>query len=169
MSEQNNTPRPPDVELKFQMQAMMKMMEIMNFTMGNMCERLEKVTKHGNVAGTCTQDVRKVGAELKSYHSSGAERPKWDDYKDFEEDVDDNSDGGFKDETIGYREGFQQPRNRRDFMYFDEVLWQKKRRIQKERWYQRDRNKEISVLKSLSRILGEIKQEHYVLTTTVNA
>jgi hypothetical protein len=31
-------------------------------------------------------------------------------------------------------------------MYFDEVLWQKKRRIQKERWYQMERNKEISVL-----------------------
>ena len=36
--------------------------------------------------------------------------------------------GGFKDETIGHREGFWQPRNQRDFMYFDEVLWQKKRR-----------------------------------------
>ena len=58
-------------------------------------------------------------------------------------------------------------------MYFDEVLWQQKRRIQKERWYQRERNKEISVLKkeskSLSRILGETKQELDVLTTTVNA
>jgi hypothetical protein len=52
------------------------------------------------------------------------------------------------------------------------VLWQKKRRIQKERWYQRERNKEINVLKkesnSLSRILGEIKQELDVLMTTVN-
>ena len=111
MSDQNNTPRPPDVELKFQMQAMTKMMERMNFTMGNMCDRLEKVAKHGNVAGTYTQDLRKVGAELKSNHGSGVERPKWDDYKDFEEDVDDNGDGGFKDETIGYREGFRQPRN----------------------------------------------------------
>jgi hypothetical protein len=92
--------------------------------------------------------------------------------------VDDIGDGGFKDETIedetiGDREGFRQPRNRRDFMYFDEVLWQKKMRIQKERWYQRERNKEISVLKneskSLSRILGEMKQEFDVLTATVNA
>jgi prenyltransferase beta subunit len=87
--------------------------------------------------------------------------------------VDDIGDGGFKDETIGDREGFRQPRNRRDFMYFDEVLWQKKMRIQKERWYQRERNKEISVLKneskSLSRILGEMKQELDVLTATVNA
>jgi hypothetical protein len=58
-------------------------------------------------------------------------------------------------------------------MYFDEGLWQKKMGIQKERWYQRGRNKEISVLKpeskSLSRILGEMKQELDVLTTTVNA
>ena len=46
---------------------------------------------------------------------------------DYEEDVDDNGDGGFKDETIGYREGFRQPRNRRDLMYFDELLWQKKK------------------------------------------
>jgi len=44
------------------------------------------------------------------------------DYDDFEEDIDDIGDGDFKDETIGYREGFRQPRNRRDFMYFDEVL-----------------------------------------------
>jgi hypothetical protein len=49
VSDQNNTPPPHDVELKFQMQAMTKMMERMNFVMGN-------------VAGTCTQDVRKVGA-----------------------------------------------------------------------------------------------------------
>ena len=58
-------------------------------------------------------------------------------------------------------------------MYFDKVLWKKKRRIQKERWYQRDRNKEIGVLKkeskSLSRILGEMKQELDVLTATINA
>jgi hypothetical protein len=58
-------------------------------------------------------------------------------------------------------------------MYFDEVLWQKKMKIQKERWYQRERNKEISVLKnkskSLSRILGEMKQELDVLTAFVNA
>jgi hypothetical protein len=58
-------------------------------------------------------------------------------------------------------------------MYFDEVLWQKKRQIQKERWYQRERNKEISDLKiesrSLSCILGEMKQELDVLTATVNA
>jgi len=46
-------------------------------------------------------------------------------------------------------------------------------KIQKESWYQRERNKEISVLKnkskSLSRILGEMKQELDVLTAFVNA
>jgi hypothetical protein len=93
--------------------------------------------------------VSKVGAEPKSNNGSGAERPRWADYEDFEEDVDDICDGGFKDETIGHREGFRQPRNRRDFMHFDEVLWQKKRRIQKQRWYQKEINKEISVLKRI--------------------
>jgi hypothetical protein len=76
--------------------------------------------------------------------------------------------GGFKDETIGHREGFWQPRNQRDFMYFDEVLWQNKMRIQNKRWYQKERNKEINILKkeskSLSRILGDMKQELDVLT-----
>jgi hypothetical protein len=75
MSNKNNTPPPPNVELKFQMQAMTMMMERMNFMMENVCDRLEKVGKHGNVAGTCTQDVRKVGAEPKSNIGSGAERP----------------------------------------------------------------------------------------------
>jgi len=89
MSEQNNTPPLHDVELKFQMQAMPKMMERMNFVMGNVCDRLEKVGKHGNVAGTCTQDMRKVGAKPKSNNGSGAERPRSVDYADFEEDVDD--------------------------------------------------------------------------------
>jgi hypothetical protein len=42
-------------------------------------------------------------------------------------DVDDIVDGGL-DESIGHQEGFRQPRNRKDFMYFYEVLWQKKRR-----------------------------------------
>jgi hypothetical protein len=59
MSDQNNTPPPHDVELKFQMQVTTKMMERMNFMMGNVCDRLEKVGKHGNMVGTCTQDVRK--------------------------------------------------------------------------------------------------------------
>jgi hypothetical protein len=84
------------------------------------------VGKHGNVARTCTQDVRKVGAQHKSNNGSGAEKSRWADY---EEDVDDIGDGGFKDEIIGHREGFWQPRNQSDFMYSDEVLWQKKRRI----------------------------------------
>jgi len=47
MSAQNNTPLPPDIELKFQMHAMTNMLERMNFMMGNVCDRLEKVGKHG--------------------------------------------------------------------------------------------------------------------------
>jgi len=47
------------------------MMERMNSVMGNVCDRLEKVGKHGNMAVTCTQDVRKVGAEPKSNNDSG--------------------------------------------------------------------------------------------------
>jgi len=141
MSNQNNTPPHPEGELTFQMQAMTQMMERVNFVMGNVCDRLDRVEKRGNETGTSTQND--IGNE------------------------------GFKDEIIGHREGFWQPRNQRDFMYFDEVLWQKKRRNQKERWYQMERNKEISVLKkeskSLSRILGEMKQELDVLTTSVNA
>jgi hypothetical protein len=43
MLEQNNTPPPPDVELKFQIQVMTKMMKRMNFMMGSVCEKLEKV------------------------------------------------------------------------------------------------------------------------------
>ena len=54
----------------------MKMMERKNFMMGNLCDRLEKMGKHGNVAGTCTQDMRKVGAEPKLNNGSGAERPR---------------------------------------------------------------------------------------------
>ena len=78
--------------------------------------------KHGNMAGTYTQDVRKVGAEPKSNNGSEVERPRWVDYADFKEDVNDIGDDGFQDETIGHWECFRQPRNQRDFMYFDEVL-----------------------------------------------
>jgi len=91
----------------------------MNFMMGNVCDRLEKVGKHGNMVGTCTQDVRKVGAQHKSNDGSGAERPRWADY---EEDIDDIGNDGFKDEIIGHRKGFWQPINQRDIMYSDEVL-----------------------------------------------
>jgi hypothetical protein len=114
MPDQNNTPPPHDVELKFQIQVMTKMMERMNFMMGNVSDRLKKVGKHGNMAGTWTQDMRKVGAESKSNNGSGVERPRRVDYEDFEEDVDDNSDGGFKDEIIGHREGIRQPKKQGD-------------------------------------------------------
>jgi hypothetical protein len=59
--------------------------------------------------------VRKVGAESKANSGSRVERPRWADYEDFKEDVDDIGDGGFKDETMSHWQGFRQPRNRRDF------------------------------------------------------
>jgi len=80
-----------------------------------MCDRLDRVEKRGNEAGTSTQNVRKLGAELKANNGSRVERPRWADYEDFEEAVDDIGDGGFEDEAIGHREGFQHPRNRRDY------------------------------------------------------
>jgi hypothetical protein len=57
------------------MQAMMTMMEIMNFVIGNMCDRFEKVEKHGNEVGTSTQDMRKVGVELRSNNGNKVKRP----------------------------------------------------------------------------------------------
>jgi hypothetical protein len=100
MLDQNNTPLPPEGELKFQNQAMTKIMERMNFVMGNVCDRLERVEKHGNEAGTSTQDVRMVRADSKPNNGSRTERLGWVDYEDFKEDVDDIGDGGFEDETI---------------------------------------------------------------------
>jgi hypothetical protein len=91
------------------------MMERMNFLMGNVCDRLDRVEKRGNEAGTSTQDVMNVGAEQKANSGSRAERRRLADYEDFKEDVADIGDGGFKDEAIGHREGFRQPRNQRDF------------------------------------------------------
>jgi hypothetical protein len=46
---------------------------------------------------------------------SRSERPRWADYEDFKEAVDDIGDAGFEDEAIGHREGFRQPRNQRDY------------------------------------------------------
>ena len=83
--------------------------------MGNVCDILDWVEKRGNEAGTSTKDVRKLGAEPKANSGSRAERPRWVDYEDFNEDIDDIGDGGFEDEAMGYREGFRQPRNRREF------------------------------------------------------
>ena len=105
----------PEGELTFQMQAMTQMMERVNFVMGNVCDKLDRVEKRGNEVGTSTQNVKKLGAEPKANNGSRAERPRWADYKDFEEAVDDIGDGSFEDEAIGHREGFQQPGNRRDY------------------------------------------------------
>jgi hypothetical protein len=94
---------------------MMQMMKLMNFVMGNVCDRLDRVKIHSNEADTSTQDVRKVGAEPKANSGSRAERARWADYEDFKEDIDDIGDGGFEDEVIGHQQGFRHPRNRRDF------------------------------------------------------
>jgi hypothetical protein len=91
------------------------MMERINFVMGNVCDRLDRVEKCGNKAGTSTQDVRNVGAEQKANSGNRAERRRLVDYEDFEEDIADIGGGVFKDEAIGPREGFLQPRNQRDF------------------------------------------------------
>jgi hypothetical protein len=50
--------------------------------------------------------MRKVRAEPKANNGSRAECPRWADYENFEEDVDDTSDGSFEDEAIDYRECF---------------------------------------------------------------
>ena len=87
MSDKNNTPPPPEGELKFQMQAMTKMMERISFVMGNVCDKFEKVEKCGNEVGTSTQNMRKVGVESKSNNGSRTERPRWADYEDFEDEA----------------------------------------------------------------------------------
>jgi len=61
--------------------------------MGNVCDRLDRVESRGNEAGTSTQDVRKVGAKPRANSGNRGERPRWVDYKDFSEDVDDIGDG----------------------------------------------------------------------------
>ena len=57
--------------------------------------------KRGNEASKSTHDARKVWAEPKSYNKSKIERPRWDDYKVFDEDINDIDVDGFEDETIG--------------------------------------------------------------------
>jgi len=76
MSNQNNTPSHPEGELTFQMQAMTQMMERMNFVMGNVCDILDRVEKHGNEAGTSTQNMRKLGAEPKANNGNRVEKAK---------------------------------------------------------------------------------------------
>jgi len=83
--------------------------------MGNVCDGLDRVERRGNEIGISTQDMRKLGAKPKANSGSRAERPRWADYEDFGEDVDDIGDGGFENVAKGHREGFRQSRNRRDF------------------------------------------------------
>jgi hypothetical protein len=54
MSDQNNTPLAPDGELNFQIQAMTKIMKMMNFLMGDVCDNLQRVEKCDNEVGTST-------------------------------------------------------------------------------------------------------------------
>jgi hypothetical protein len=89
------------------MQAMMQMMERMNFVMGNVCDRLDRVEKRGNEAGTSTQNVRKLGAEPKANNGSRVERPRWADYEDFKEAVDDISVEKLKKKPNFYEKGSQ--------------------------------------------------------------
>ena len=63
--------------------------------------------KRGNEASTNTQDVGKLGAEPKANSGNRVERPRWADYEDFEEAVDDIGDSGFEDDVVGHREGFR--------------------------------------------------------------
>ena len=71
-----------------------------------MCDRLDRVEKHGNKAGTNTQNVRKVGVEPKAISGGRVESPRWSNYEDFEDSVDNIGDGGFEDKTIGHLEVF---------------------------------------------------------------
>jgi hypothetical protein len=54
------------------MQAMTQMMEMMNFVMGNVCDRLDMVEKCSNEAGLSTQDVRKLGLNRKQTVAVGS-------------------------------------------------------------------------------------------------
>jgi hypothetical protein len=91
----------------FLMQAMTQMMERMNFVMGNVCDRLDRVEKRANEAGTSTQNVRKLGAEPKANNGSRVERPRWADYEDFKEAVDDISVEKLKKKPNFYEKGSQ--------------------------------------------------------------
>jgi hypothetical protein len=83
MSDQHNTLPPLEGDLKFQMQVTTQMMERMNFVMGKVCNRLDRVERRGNEPGTSTQDVRKVEAELKANSSGRAESPRCVDWRKF--------------------------------------------------------------------------------------
>jgi hypothetical protein len=53
---------------------MTQMIEMINFMMGNVCDRLDRVEKRGKKASTSTQDVRKVRAEPKTNSGSRVDR-----------------------------------------------------------------------------------------------
>ena len=75
--------------------------------MGNICDKLNRVEKHGSEVSTSTYDARKLWVEPKSNNNNRIERPRRVDYEALEEDiVDIGGVGDFKDETIGHKEGF---------------------------------------------------------------
>jgi hypothetical protein len=54
--------------------------------MENVCDQLENMEKYRNKASISTQKIR---VDPKSNNVCRAESPRWPDYEDFEEDVDD--------------------------------------------------------------------------------
>lgn len=88
---------------------------MLSFVMENLCDRFDRVEKHGNELDIITHDSRKVWVELKSNNSSRAKRPRLANYDAFKENVYDISEGDYEDETIGHRESFWHRRNHRDF------------------------------------------------------
>ena len=74
--------------------------------MGNVCDRLDRVERCGNEVGLHPRH-EEAWAEPKANSGSRAERPRWADYEDFREDVDDIGDGGFEDVAKGHQEGFR--------------------------------------------------------------
>jgi hypothetical protein len=85
ISDQNNTPPPPEGELKFQIQIMMKMIERMNFVMANVSDKLEKEEKqrlrvsniyHHN-AFMMLDKKREAERLAKVYKETNKEREEW--------------------------------------------------------------------------------------------
>ena len=57
----------------------------MNFVMGNVCDKLDRVEKHGNEANTSTYDATKVRVKPKSNNGSISKRLRWANNEFFEE------------------------------------------------------------------------------------
>ena len=83
--------------------------------MGNVCDRHDRVEKHGNKARKSTYDAIKVWVDSELNNNSKDLRPIWVDYKAIKEDINDIGVDCFEDETISHNKGFQHPRNHMDF------------------------------------------------------